>query len=287
MNALNLVEIERCSNQDEITFNNNYFKKQKPVIITDYSKGWPATNKWDFEYLKSVAGNITVPLFEEAFAEAGKGYMTPKTNMPFSEYLDLIAQNETKMRMFLFNIYQKIPHLCNDFSYPPLTRNYATKYPFIFFGGKDAHVGIHYDADLSNLFLTQFHGKKYIILFEPKYTPYLYHNIFTVSTNVDFRAPDFQRYPKLKEALGYECTLSPHETLFIPSGYWHYIYYVDSGFSLTLRTPPKGINKKIQGYLNILNLLVIDYGLTKILGKSRWNSLKEKIANSRANKAIL
>ena len=37
-------------------FYNNYVKKQKPVVIEKLTEDWPAYSKWNFEYIKQVAG---------------------------------------------------------------------------------------------------------------------------------------------------------------------------------------------------------------------------------------
>jgi ribosomal protein L16 Arg81 hydroxylase len=287
MDKLKLTAIDRCPNLTKENFQSEYLKKLRPVILQDFCKDWPAKEKWNFEYLKKVAGDMVVPLYAEAFANEGVGYLKTDKKMRFTDYLDLVEKNETKLRMFLFNIYKKAPQLCQDFSYPSLVKKYLTKYPFVFFGGKGAHVDIHYDADLSHLFLTQFCGKRYIVLFDPKYSDYLYRHPFTVSTNVDIRNPDFKRYSKLKDIVGYECTLEPGETLFVPSGYWHYIYYEEGGFSLSLRSPSENFVTRLKGYLNIVNLLVFDFILMKIFGVSRWVQIKEKLAIAKAEKVSL
>ena len=92
--------------------------------------------------------------------------------MLFSDYLNLIAQKPTKLRMFLFNIFKHAPELCHDFSYPDIVDHYLTRHPFMFFGGATSWVDIHMDLDFSHVFITQFHGEKKVVLFDPKYPHY-------------------------------------------------------------------------------------------------------------------
>jgi hypothetical protein len=186
--------------------------------------------------------------------------------------------------MFLFNIHKNIPALCEDFDYPEIVDRYLTKFPFLFFGQAGSHVDVHYDADMSHVFITQFLGRKKIILFAPEYSKHLYHHPFTVSCNVDLSKPDLNKYPKLAKAKGFECVLNPGETLFMPSGYWHYIYYIDTSFSLSLRAQASNFTQRLRGYRNIFNLMVVDNYLNKILKSKRWYAMKEKIAVQRAEK---
>ena len=51
-----LRKLERISGINRETFLKEYVKPGRPVIIEDYSKGWPALEKWNFEFFKSKAG---------------------------------------------------------------------------------------------------------------------------------------------------------------------------------------------------------------------------------------
>lgn len=284
MPQLNLIPILRAKMPDPSRFQRAYLKLSKPVILTDFSESWEARKKWTFEYFQKYAGDVEVPLYGEGFAGSEKNYMESSTRMRFGDYIDLIAADKTQLRMFLFNIFDHIPSLCHDFNYPTIVPSYLTKYPFMFFGGRGSFVDAHYDVDLSHVFLTQFHGKRKVILFPPSESIFLYRHPLTVSTNVDIGNPDYAKYPKLLRASGYECILEPGETLFIPSGYWHYIYYLEGGFGLSLRSQSIPLNKRISGLWNICKLLLIDNNLSKLIGASKWYIMKEKIAVKRANR---
>jgi nitrite reductase/ring-hydroxylating ferredoxin subunit len=282
MQQLSLTPISKIEIKETADFIHTYFNNNQPVIITNYCSHWPAMGKWTFDYFKKSVGHIKVPLYAEAFADTGKSYMEPTTKMLFGDYLDLIANDATTLRMFLFNIFKYMPNLCADFDYPLLTKGYLKKYPFMFFGGKNSFVDVHYDIDLSHVFLTQFLGERKIILFPPEDSVSLYRHPFTVSTNVDLGNVDYTRYPKIVQTNGLICTLKPFETLFIPSGYWHYIYYEQGGFGLSLRAWPTCPMRRLQGLWNIAKLSLIDNNLSKILGPKRWYDWKEAWAIYRA-----
>lgn len=282
--TLNLQPIEKIDNLTPADFQEHYLKPQKPVVLTNYGKDWVAREKWTFDYFKKNHGDLMVPLYSRPFANSGDSYTSAQQEMRFAEYLELIESEPTQLRMFLFNIFKHVPSLCNDFDFPPFVNKYYTKYPFVFFGGATSWVDVHYDLDLSDLFLTQFAGEKKIILFSPEYSTHLYRHPLTVSCNVDLREPDLSRYPQLKNAKGYICDLKQGETVYMPSGYWHYVYYTTGGFSLTLRAPAEKLFRRLEGIYNIFRLTVIDHSISKIIGGERWYEIKERMAVKKAGR---
>ena len=282
MDKIRLKPIEIEHEISKEYFKKNYLKANKPVILKDFSRNWDALDKWDYEYLKKGCGQVEVPLYDEAFANSDNDYLQESKKMKFGEYLNLIENKPTKLRMFLFNVIKYMPYLKNDFSFPDLGVKYIKSHPFLFVGGRDAYVDIHYDLDHSHVFLTQIKGKKKVILYSNEDSKNLYQHPFTVSCNIDFRDPDLNRYPKLKNLQGFTHTLEPGETIFIPSCWWHYIEYSTDGISLTLRAMPGGIMAKAKGLISIFKLKIIDHYVGKLLGSKKWYDIKEKWAHNRA-----
>lgn len=281
---LTYVTVERHTDISREDFRNDYLKPGRPVVMRSFAKDWPALKKWDYDYLKKGCGHVEVPLYAEAFAGSDQDYLSSSQRMPFGDYLDLIAKGPTPLRMFLFNIFKEMPELRDDFSYPDLGVQFLQKHPFLFVGGQDAHVDIHYDLDHSHVFLTQMTGTKRVILYPREDSRKLYRHPLTVSCNIDFRNPDLQRYPKLKELQGFEAILEPGDTIFIPSCWWHFIEYSTAGISLTLRALPETWSQRAAGLNSIFKLKVIDQSLSKLIGGAKWYDIKEKWAHARAEK---
>jgi len=155
---MKLQSIERRTGLTRDEFQQHYLKNKIPVIFTDLSANWEATNKWTFDWLQQNHGHIEVPLFGADMHAAGKGYMTPKEHMKFGDYLNLIQNEPTDLRMFLFNIFKHVPEMVNE----------------------------HYDIDCSNVFITQFQKpRKEILLFSQEQSSLLYQHPFTVQSHVD------------------------------------------------------------------------------------------------------
>ncbi|MCH2132514.1 MAG: cupin-like domain-containing protein [Phycisphaerales bacterium] len=280
--TLNLSPLERRDELSPEEFLENYFRPRRPVVFRSFSNAWPAREKWTLDYFRETYGDISVPVYEEAFADSGASYGSTDDRMPFRDYLDLIDHEPTKKRLFLFNIFKYAPELCHDFDYPVFARKWATRHPFMFFGGETSHVDGHFDVDLSHVFLTQFHGTKRVVLYGPQWSSHLYRHKFTVSHNVDLGNPDFERYPRLLDAEGFECVIEHGDTVYMPSGWWHYVYYLTGGFSLALRSPITGPVGRSRMLYRVLALAVGDHGMTKLLGQKRWYARKEAMAQRKA-----
>ncbi len=281
---MQLQTIERRAGLNRESFREEYLLPQKPVIFTDLMDSWDAKDKWTIEFFKEEYGHLIVPVYSAEYSKAGKGYMTADKEMPLKEYLEIIEAGPTDLRMFLFNIFKHAPELCNDFQTPTIMDGFIKTYPFMFFGGEGSSVNLHYDIDMSHVFLNQFHGRKKVVLFPPEESVNIYHQPFTVASCIkDFANPDYDKFPALKKAKGFECIVQPGESLFMPSGYWHFITYMDGGYSISLRSN-ESILRRAKGAINIARHYVVDKGMNRVMG-DRWNQMKTDIAKRRAQTA--
>ncbi len=265
-------------------FYKNYYNPQKPVVLRGLWKQYPAYTKWTMEFFKESMGNIEVGLFGNRQEDLAKTLQAPNVTMRFDEYLNLIEREPTDLRLFLFPVFKHKPELLKDFDYPAIAKRYI-KIPFMFFGPPKSIVRMHQDIDMSNVFLTQFHGKKRVWLFSPNQSKLLYRLPFNVHSTVDVDNPDYKKYPGLKYVKGMSTVLEHGDTLFMPSGYWHHIEYLTGGFGLSVRTIAKSLPVKLKGLWHIGILRSVDNIMRKI-NEEKWFQYKKKIANNRAEKAI-
>ena len=155
----------------------------------------------------------------------------------------------------------------------------------MFFGGKGSKVLAHYDMDLADLVHFHFHGTKNVTLFAPDQAEYLYKVPFTVHNleSIDMDDPDFDKYPALQLAEGISVQMKHGDALYMPSGYWHYITYLDGGFSITLRAFPRKIQKLARLFSNILFMRTFENLMRRIIGQ-KWVDYKEERMVKRVNK---
>lgn len=282
---MNLTEIHRVKTISKEDFLKNYFKPQIPVVIEEFIEDWPAYSKWSLDYVKEVAGDKTVPLYDDRPVDYKDGFNEPHAQMKMSEYIDLLKKEPTKYRIFLWNLLKEVPELQNDYQYPDFGIKFLKGLPMLFFGGKDSHTFMHYDIDLANIFHFHFQGKKQCILFDQKQNKYLYKVPLSLITreDIDFDNPNLKKWPALKKAKGYITNLEHGNILYIPEGFWHHMKYITPGFSMSLRAlarKPIHLGKAIY---NIVIMRFLDSMMRKLFGQ-KWIDWKNDYAIKRTVK---
>ncbi|WP_349664450.1 cupin-like domain-containing protein [Cellulophaga lytica] len=284
---MHLQDIPRVKNITKEDFLKHFLKPQKPVVIERFIEEWPAYSKWNLEYMKSVAGDKIVPLYDDRPVDYKDGFNEPHAKMKMADYIDLLKKEPTKFRIFLWNILKEVPQLQRDFTYPDFGLRLMKSLPMLFFGGKDSHTFMHYDIDLANIFHFHFEGDKQIILFNQSQNKYLYkvpHSLIT-NESIDFSNPDYSKWPALKNAKGFKTILQHGEVLYMPEGYWHYMKYLTPGFSMSLRAiarNPKNLSKALY---NVFIMRNYDNVMRRIKGQ-KWIDWKNKKSISNTNKQL-
>lgn len=282
---MNLEDVPRVKKITKREFIKHYFKPQKPVVIEQSIEEWPAYSRWNMEYIKKVAGDKIVPLYDDRPVRHEEGFNQPHAQMKMADYIELLKTEPTKYRIFLWNIFKQVPELQNDFTYPDFGLKLKKKLPMLFFGGMDSYTFMHYDIDMANIFHFHFEGKKECILFPQSETKHLYkvpHSLIT-HESIDFSNPDFERWPTLKEASGYRTQLRHGEVLYMPEGYWHYMKYISPGFSMSLRAWPKNPINFAIGLYNVFVMRTYDSMMRKLKGQ-KWIDWKNEQAIVNTNK---
>ncbi len=285
--GFNYLEIERVEKLTKKEFINNYYKKQKPVVITNQIEDWPAFSKWNFDYIREMAGNQKVPLYDSRKTDYTKKVNEPDFTMTMSEYIDILDKGPTDLRIFLYNLLKDVPSLKADMKWPNLGLRLIKSLPLVFFGGENAKVFMHYDIDFPNLFHIHFAGKKQCVLVDPKETKYMYRLPYSWICNedIDFDNPDFEKFPALKKVTPYITTLEHGEMLYMPEGWWHYMKYQTPGFSLSLRSLAGRPSNLLKGFANVFFIRHYDNWMRKHKGQA-WLDYKDQEAIRRTNELV-
>lgn len=285
---LDLQSIPRERNLTKEDFLEKYFRPQRPVVIEGFIEDWPAYSKWNLNYIKEIAGNKTVPLYDDRPVKHEEGFNQPHARMKMSEYVDLLKKGPTKYRIFLWNVLKEVPQLQKDFSFPDFGIRLMKGLPMLFFGGSDSHTFMHYDIDLANIFHFHFEGKKQCILFSQSETPHLYkvpHSLIT-REDIDFANPDLEKWPALKNAKGHITNLEHGNVLYIPEGFWHHMKYITPGFSMSLRAIARKPKNLGMALYNIFIMRYFDVFMRKLKGQN-WIDWKNERAILRTNKNMV
>lgn len=291
---MHLKPVDVVNEIDRESFRKRYYEPQLPLVIRHLSRDWPAYSKWSWDYLASVAGDKTVGIYNNSKSDAHTPVNRADDYTSFGEYIDMVRRGPAAWRIFLFNIFHHAPQLKEDFSWPDhLLNGFVKKLPMLFVGGQGSITHMHFDIDLSHIMHTQFIGRKRVLLFPFEEQYKLYRKPFEVLSLADFShyydgqksKLDFEAFPAVKQAQGFEVVLEHGDTLFMPGGYWHHMEYLDSGFAMSLRALNNQITGKLKGLWNIVGMRNIDTLLKKTAPQT-WYEWKKNRIYEEAEKLI-
>ena len=282
-----LQKVDEVENISKEEFQAKYFKLQKPLLIRGLAREWGEFNKWNFDYIREKAGEQTLPIYDNKPADANKSSDAPATHMKMKDYIDTIRKGPSDLRIFFYIITDKLPELLNNFTYPDLGIRFFKKIPTLFFGGSEAHVLMHYDVDLGDFVHFHFEGKKRILLFDQEQSDFLYRVPLSVHTieDIDYENPDYEKYPGLQHAKGYEIFMEHGDALYIPGAWWHFNRYLEPGFSLSLRALPNKPGRFLNMLYQVFPMRYTDKLMRKLF-KARWIQYKKDWAFRKSTEAI-
>jgi hypothetical protein len=263
-------------------FKKQYYYPEKPLVIKKLSERWEALKKWNWEYFIEKVGHHRVGVYNNTKSDAYTPINTADDYMLFGEYLKKVQEGPLELRIFLFNLFEYAPELVKDFSFPEdLLKGFVKKFPMLFVGGQGSITHIHFDIDLSHILHTQFIGRKRVLLFPYTEQAKLYRKPWEVLSLANFahyyQQFDYEQFPAVKLAQGYEVILEHGDTLFMPSGYWHHMEYIDSGFAMSLRALHPSLWIKMKGIWNLFGMRSIDTIMKKTAPHFWFNYKKKKI----------
>ncbi len=229
-------EVERRQGLSIREFNREY-RCKRPVVLTDAINDWKASSSWTFDFFKTRYGNSPVRVHQY---EGGPKYQPNKVKqMPLAEYIDgILASDWTEFPYYIrdnWGLLVAHPELAADYKFPKYFFDWYSvlppfmrlPYPRIFIGPKGAVTPLHQDQWGTHAWLSQLVGRKRWIFFPPDQRNLVYD--FAVHP----LAPDYNRFPEFRKATGLECTIGPGDTVFVPSGWIHYVVSLDPTISLS------------------------------------------------------
>lgn len=287
MGTFTYTEIERVATITKEDFLEKYYKPQIPVVIENAVEGWEAKDKWHFDYIKKVAGDKIVPLYDNEPVDYSKKVNEPVARMRMDEYLDILEKGPTDLRIFLYQILKEVPSLQKDFIIPDLGLKILKGLPMLFFGGEGSNVFMHYDIDFANILHYHFHGEKQCVLVRQSDTKYMYRIPYAWISreDIDFDNPDFEKFPALQKVQPLITNLSHGNMLYMPEGYWHYMKYITPGFSMSLRSLAHKPTHLYKGMRNVFITRNYDNLMRKWKGKA-WIDYKDRKAIENTNKYL-
>ena len=91
------------------------------------------------------------------------------------------------------------------------------------------------------------------------------------------KAFDYENFPAVKKANGYEVILEHGDTLFMPAGFWHHMEYIESGFAMSLRAMQSNLGGKLGGLWKLFGMRGIDTFMKKTAPKWWYDRKKKRV----------
>lgn len=229
----NLVDRSSISELEPFIFSNNL--------------NWPALNLWSPSFFKERYGNLEFKVtsnLPDKICPYFYNANSYRKHMQFSEFIDLLETNKNcylaQEDMGAFKDLEK------DYDFHEIIpSNSQNKNVSInLWLGANTHSGLHFDH--YDNFLVQVFGTKKVFLIPAKDAGFLYpipSNFFKSPVNP--MDPDLNAFPKFKNARVFEGELRAGDILFIPKGWYHYIYSPYQSISLNCWYGPVQTSKDL------------------------------------------
>jgi histone arginine demethylase JMJD6 len=217
--------IEKRSDISYKEFIEKYQKTGTPVIIERATSAWQNGVNFDPQFFKDNFGNRTTKFGDEEYTVSRILDLTEKSTKenpsPYPVKFDILTQLPELLS------YMKPLHL--NFAKPnwlkaKVLKGKLTNDMDLHIGGIGNHYSVHKDTYHTHAWLIQLYGEKEVIIFPKGQEAFLYPGKEGLSRSrspIDISNPDYEKYPKFREATPIRATIKAGDVMYIPSGIWH------------------------------------------------------------------
>lgn len=222
--------MDRAFKPSVTEFLNNYAFKSRPVILEGITDDWAASTKWTWEYVQDQFGsNIQ-------FAKKCRNKAEPGKSFTITEYIEYMRNNNDADPFYLKNCqFHRNTELINDYPLPEYLQSWHVALPedsrpflsWLYLASKDTFSSIHLDIFNTSAWNAVISGKKLWLFYHPDDYDFLYDGIANPFE------PDLNKFPYLSKTNPIWGIQSPGEVIYTPSNWWHAVYNLEAGISLT------------------------------------------------------
>jgi hypothetical protein len=219
------VEIPICDHRDMTPqkFFLEYVSQYRPCLFKDYAKLWPAYGKWQNEtYLKEMAGEEVI--YAERQHDNRFAYFTEgarRVYMTYGEFLEKFKE-ENRTAHYYYSFEDPPGPLKDDIVNPPIMDAVFALKKVTYWHGYGTLTKPHTDS-MENM-MCVLEGYKNFTVVPPYDRDLVYagHNGLPDNYSpIEFVNPDYDRYPKFKEARIKTIHIAPGDCLYLPAYWWH------------------------------------------------------------------
>jgi Cupin-like domain len=231
--------IDRRRGLSRQRFLDEYYARNRAVVLEGLLDDWKASSVWTPEYLKEKCGDAVIEVMMGRSSD--RHYETNldrhRMEMLLSEYVDLVlASGETNDYYLVANNHflereEAKPLLQDIVMFPEyLNPDIWKGRVFFWFGPAGTITPLHHDV--GNIFMAQVYGRKRVILISSDQA-HLVYNHLGVHSDVDCDDPDYEKHPLFREAIKDEIVLHPGEVLFLPVSVYHFVKALDVSMTVS------------------------------------------------------
>jgi Cupin-like domain len=221
-------------------FEREIFAAQRPVVLTGLFDGEPIDRVRTLDDVLRELGTLPLTISQEYShddyaSQRGAAFIEDK-QMPLSDY---VAMALAQPGVPLLCVEQKTPEAVSRLYRLPrlvdLQKGDGDDLAsFFFFGNPGNCSSFHFDGDFRSVLLHQVAGTKLAALVPPEQSAKM-QAIKNFSLWQFHKMSEAERLGFLAFAGGAMTELHPGDTLFIPTGWWHHLEYVDFAMSFNIR----------------------------------------------------
>lgn len=247
------------------TFISCYVNLNRPILLKEYT--YDLVNKWNVEHIKELLGDKRVNV--QIMRPDKTGFLkTSYKRMSASVAMDKISMRGQEQRDKYYisgdTVKGNLTPLRNEISHPDFLSS-VDIYDYGFWYGEAGNITpLHLDCFEG--VLHQIKGKKIIRLYAPEESKYLYlpydnkkETWFRISKAFrPLNQETYQIFPQLMDAKYVELELNPGDLVYIPCGWWHYVYSSTECISLNYIWRPYFRNINLGALLTRTAYLLIN-----------------------------
>lgn len=224
MRALRPVECIDAPTRER--FARAYEASATPVVLRGVASSWPATERWSLDRLAREHGDLRVLA---ARLDRGAVAMDARRGLahaPVTLGVFLEGLREGARDWYVSTPLAGLPPaLARDAPLPPYCDGASWHDGNLWIGAEGTVSGLHFDV--ADNFHAVVSGGKRFVLAPPRQSASLYPNgpLHGVpnGARVDLEHPDFERFPRVRDARPVVAELGPGDMLYIPRLWWHQV----------------------------------------------------------------
>jgi len=203
----------------------------EPLKISEFTASWPALHLWNQSFLIDQTKDKLL------HAKRITNGLKETKNFGLRDYFDYMENNTGQNPFYLtdcqFHLgtemaaHYTVPQKFKCWYREIDSNKRKSTLSWLYIGAKHSQSPLHLDIWNTSAWNVVVTGCKLWLFFPPHDQEYLYEG------KVNPFNPDYTQYPEFSKATPIVCIQHPGEMIYTPSAWWHAVYNIDPGISIT------------------------------------------------------